>query len=186
MGAPKSQTLNVQTPNFNEGLAQRIIQDAIQKQSETEGKLLSRGDYYKGLEKEAQFQLGSLFGRSGEEARKSYEEAFAAGIPNIKSEFETRQSFFNPRVIKSSSYADLADSLKGSAQEYTAGMRGATEEASSRLYQALMAPSVAFDAVAQTPTFNKLYDPRFMSLATKPPTVQSDVDSMKSLYTYNV
>ena len=183
MGAPKSATINM--PNFNEGLAQRIISDAIQKQSETENKLLSRGDYYKGLGEQAQSDLDKIFGRSGAEALGRYEQAFATGIPNIQSEFEAKQKRI-PQIIKSSSYADLADSLKGSAQEYTAGMRGATGEASSRLYQALTAPSVAFDAVAQTPTFNKLYDPRFMSLATKPPTVQSDVDSMKSLYTYNV
>ena len=184
MGAPKSTTISM--PSFDKSFADRLIGDAIQLQSETEGKLLSRGDYYKGLGEQAQSDLGKIFGRSGEEARKSYEEAFAAGIPNIRSEFEAKQNFFNPRIIKSSSYADLAESLKGSAQEYTSGMRGATEDASARLYQALMAPSVSFDAVAQTPTFNKLYDPRFMSLATKPPTVQSDVDSMMGLLKVNV
>lgn len=186
MGAPKSQTLSVQTPNFNEGLAQRIISDAIQKQSETESKLLSRGDYYKGLGEQAQSDLDKIFGRSGAEALSRYEQAFTTGIPNIQSEFEAKQKRI-PQIIKSSSYADLTDSLRGSAEEYTAGMRGATGDASARLYQALMAPSVAFDAVAQTPTFNKLRDTTFMSLASNPPTVQSDVGKfMKEFTTYNV
>lgn len=184
MGAPKSPTINM--PSFNEGLAQRIISDAIQKQSETEGKLLTRGDYYKGLGEQAQSDLDKIFGRSGAEALSRYEQAFATGIPRVQEEFEAKQKRA-PQIIKSSSYADLADSLKGSAQEYTAGMRGATGDASSRLYQALVAPSVAFDAVAQTPTFNKLRDTTFMSLASNPPTVQSDVGKfMKEFTTYNV
>jgi hypothetical protein len=181
MGAPKQ----AQSPSFNEGLARGIISDAISKQAETENKLISRGQSWMEKGEQAQSDLNKIFGRSGAEALARYEQTFAKGIPNIQSEFEAKQQRI-PQIIQSSSYADLTNALRGSAREYTAGMRGATEDASSRLYQALAAPSVAFDAVASTPTFNKLYDPRFMSLATKPPTVQSDVDSMKSLYTYNV
>lgn len=183
MGARQQQTL--QMPEFNKTLAQSIISDAIEKQKETAQSLQSRGQDWIRTAEQSQSDLNRIVGRSAAQALQNYERQFMTGIPAIQAEFEAKQKK-GPELIGSESYQKLGESLRGSAKEYTAGMRGASEEATTRLYQALATPLAAFDTVANKPSFNKLYDPVFMSLATKPPTVQSDVDSMKGLYTYNV
>lgn len=185
MGASRSQEVNVRYPEFNAALAQSIIADAIKKQQDVTTQLQQQSQSYKQMSQQAQSELESTFGRTGAQALQDYEKEFLTGIPAIKTEYEAKQKK-GPELLSSDSYSQLTESLRGSGKEYTTAMRGATDEASTRLYQALAAPIAGFEAVANKPAFNKLYDPRFMSLAQKPPTVQSDVDSFKSLYTYNV
>lgn len=185
MGASRSQNVNVNYPAFNAPLANTILSDAIQRQQEVTNQLRQRGEEYKQMGQQAQSELERTFGRSGSEALQKYEKEFLTGIPAIQKEYEQKQKQ-GPGLLSSDSYSQLANTLRGTGQEYTTAMRGATNEAATRLYQALAAPVAGFEAVANKPAFNKLYDPVFMSLATKPPTVQSDVDSFKSLYTYNV
>lgn len=185
MGASRSQDVNVNYPAFNAGLAQNIIKDAIEKQRETTTALQQRGELYKQMGQQAQYELERTFGRSGAEALQNYEQAFVTGIPAIQAEFEKKQKQ-DPEILSSKSFSDLTNVLRSAGKEYTTAMRGATDEAASRLYQALTAPIAGFESVANKPTFNKLYDPTYMNLASKPPTVQSDVESFKPLYTYNV
>jgi len=178
-----------QQPDYA-GMARSAVNDALNKQQELAKDILARAETYEAKRETSQAELDKLFGRTGTQARTEYETRFASGIPSLTSEYEAKQKGFKPGLLDlqtpGSSFNLLADVLRGSAKEYTTGMDQASTRAQSRLYQTLAAPVAGFEAIANRPTFNKLYDPTYMELAKKPPTVSSDVDSFRSLYTYNV
>lgn len=174
-----------QQPDYA-GMAQNAINQALDKQRELAKEIQQRAETYEGKRETAQTELSGLFGRTGPEALKAYEEKFATEIPALTTQYEAKQKAFKPGILDSSSFDLLANVLRGSAGEYGQAMNRASTQASSRLYEALAAPVAGFEAIANRPSFNKLYDPTYMELAKKPPTVTSDVDSFKQLYTYNV
>jgi len=178
-----------QQPDYA-AMARSAVNDALDKQKELAKDVLARAETYEAKRETSQAELDKIFGRTGTEARTEYEKRFAVGVPALKGEYEAKQKYFRPGVLDiqtpGSSINLLADVLRGSAGEYTAGMDKASTKAQSRLYEALAAPVIGFEAIASKPAFNKLYDPTYMELAKKPPTVTSDVDSFRQLYTYNV
>ena len=178
-----------QQPDYA-GAARAAVSDALERQKELAKDIEKRAETYEEKRELSQAELSGLFGRTGPEALGLYEERFAKEIPALKTEYETKQKTFVPSVLDfsspSSSFNLLADVLRGSAGEYGRSVGRASEQASARLYEALAAPVVGFEAIANKPAFSKLYDPTYMELAKKPPTVMSDVDSFKQIYTYNV
>lgn len=180
MGAKKQQAGGLSEEKANE-----IINRALESQEESRKRLEARTGTYETKRETSQSELDKLFGRSGAQAMQNWEQYFAQGIPALTSIYEAKQKR-EPGILGSQSYGQLTESLRGSAQEFTGGMNQASNLAASRLYQALAAPAAGFEAIANNPAFNKLQDPTFMELAKKPPTVQSDVNSFKQLYTYNV
>lgn len=175
---------------FDFGKAQDIINQAVQSQQDVRQQLEARGEKYITRSEASQRALDELFGRSGAAARAEYESKFATELPKLTEEYRTRQEQFKPTILDlddpTSSFSKLASVLRGSAKEFATGIDEAGTRSAARLYQALAAPVAGFEAIANKPAFNKLYDPTYMELAKKPPTVTSDVDSFKSLYTYNV
>lgn len=175
---------------FDYGKAQDIINAAVQRQQEVRQQLEGKGASYIERSEASQQALDRLFGRSGAEALKKYETKYETELPKLTEEYRKRQEEFKPSILNlkdpESSFNLLADVLRGSAQEFATGIDQAGTRSASRLYQALAAPVAGFEAIANRPTFNKLYDPTYMELAKKPPTVTSDVESFKPLYTYNV
>ena len=178
-----------QQPDYA-GAARAAVDNALERQQELAKEIQQRAETYEGKREASQAELSSLFGRTGPEALKLYEEKFGKEIPALKTEYGTKQQTFKPSILDlespSSSFNLLANVLRGSASEYGRATDQTSARASSRLYEALAAPIVGFEAIANRPTFNKLYDPTYMELAKRPPTVTSDVDSLKPLYTYNV
>lgn len=188
MGAKKGQSTD--SFGFSYNKAQDIINAAVQRQQEARQQLESKGTSYIERSEASQRALDELFGRSGAQARELYESKYATEIPKLTAEYRTRQEQFKPTILDledpQSSFNKLASVLRGSAQEFATGIDQAGSRSSARLYQALAAPVAGFEAIANKPAFNKLYDPTYMELAKKPPTVTSDVESFKPLYTYNV
>jgi hypothetical protein len=188
MGARQAQSSG--SFGFDYGRAQDIINAAVQRQQEVQKQLESKGTTYIERSEASQKALDELFGRGGAAARQAYEAKYATELPKLTEEYRTRQEQFKPSILNlqdpESSFNLLANVLRGSAKEFATGMDEASTRSSARLYQALAAPAAGFEAIANKPAFNKLYDPTYMELAKKPPTVTSDVDSFKSLYTYNV
>jgi hypothetical protein len=178
-----------QQPDYA-GMARSAVNDALEKQKELAKDILARAETYETKRETSQAELDKMFGRTGTQARTEYEKRFATEIPSLRGEFEAKQKYFSPGVLDTetvgSSFNRLANVLRGSAGEYTSGMDLASTKAQSRLYETLAAPIAGFEAIANRPSFNKLYDPTYMELAKKPPTVTSDVDSFRQLYTYNV
>jgi len=171
---------------LSESKANEIIGRAVASQEESLRRLGERTGTYETKREVSQSDLDKLFGRSGAQALQNWEQYWAEGIPALTSIYEAKQKQFSPNILGSPSYNQLTGSLRGAAQEFTGGIGQAADLSSSRLYQALASPAAGFEAIANRPAFNKLQDPTFMELAKKPPTVQSDVNSFKSLYTYNV
>ena len=190
MGARQSQSQSGGGFGFEFSKAQDIINAAVQRQQEVQQQLEGKGTAYIERSEASQRALDQLFGRGGAEARQAYETKFATELPKLTEEYRTRQEQFKPSILNlqdpESSFNLLANVLRGSAKEFATGIDEAGTRSSARLYQALAAPAAGFEAIANKPAFNKLYDPTYMELAKKPPTVTSDVDSFKSLYTYNV
>lgn len=178
------------TPGFDYGRAEEIVKRAYERQKEVTKELGEKGAAYETKREAAQSELDRLFGRGGSEALALYEKAFSSEVPALESKFETKQREFEPSLLDfsspTSSFNLLTDALRGGASEYGTAMGAASRGAASQLYAALAAPVEGFEAIANRPAFNKLYDPTYMERAKKPPTISSDVDSFKSLYTYNV
>lgn len=86
--------------------------------------------------------------------------------------------------------ADLSNAYITSLQKMgSAGVTslgGTSERGATRLYGTLAAPVASFQGVQGDSAFSNMVNSTFMKLATKPPTVQSDVGSMAGLYRYNV
>lgn len=179
------------TPPFDFAKAQDIVNEAYRQQQIVTKKLEEKAAPYVEAREASQAELGKLLtGRTGPEATGLYEQRFEEKVPALTKEYATKQKEFQPGLLDTSkpdsSINLLANVLRGSAQEYGGAMNRASSQASSRLYEALATPILSFEQIANRPSLNKLYDTKYMELAKRPPTVASDVDSMKQLYTYNV
>jgi hypothetical protein len=166
--------------------AKGAVDTAMEQQKDITADIYARADTYVDKTTKAQKELETLFGATGADYAKQATQGFYSTLGNINAKYENQLKNYQPNLIGSSSYNALTDSLKQSAGEFGQGVKKTSEEGASRLYQTLAAPLVGFQAISTDPAFNLQYDPRSMGLAAKPPTVRSDVDSMKQLYTYNV
>lgn len=166
--------------------AKGAVDTAMEQQKELTEDIYARAATYEGKTAEAQKQLETLFGSTGADYAKKATEGFYSTLGNINAKYENQLKNYQPNLISSPSYSALTDSLRESAGEFGQGVKKTSGEGAARLYQTLAAPIIGFQATSTDPAFNLQYDPRSMGLATKPPTVRSDVDSMKPLYTYNV
>lgn len=166
--------------------AKDAVNTAMEQQKELTKDIYARADTYEGKTAAAQKELETLFGSTGADYAKQATQGFYSTLGNINAKYENQLKNYQPNLLSSTSYSDLTDSLKESAGEFGQGVKKTSGEGAARLYQTLAAPIIGFQATSTDPAFNLQYDPRSMGLATKPPTVRSDVDSMKPLYTYNV
>ena len=174
-------------PEFNFPEAQKIVDKAYKEQQRVTEALYGRGELFEPKREISQAELGTLLtGRTAPEATNLYEQRFKTEIPKLTEEYATKQSTFEPGLLGGSSANLLANALRGSAQEYGRGMDEASKRSQARLYQTLAMPLAGFEFAAQSPAFNVSRNRVFMDLATRPPTVSTDVDSYKSQMTYNV
>ena len=111
---------------------------------------------------------------------------FYRTVGDVGTQYARQLTQYDPNLLASQSAKRFAGMLSASLADYTTRLNQASQAGSARLYAALAAPISQFQQIAQDPAFNNLLDQTFMSYATNPPTVVSDVESMKPLYTYNV
>lgn len=120
------------------------------------------------------------------QATREFSEDFYRTIGDIGNKYAGQLTQYDPNLLASQSAKRFAGMLSSSLADYTTRLNQASQAGSARLYAALAAPISQFQQIAQDPAFNNLLDQTFMSYASNPPTVTSDVESMKPLYTYNV
>lgn len=137
---------------------------------------------YKSLKQE----VSTLTGLAPKEAAQGFNENFYKTIAGIGAAYAGQLAKYDPNVLGSQSARRFAGALKASLNDYTTRLNAVSREGSARMYQALAAPIAQFQRIAQDPAFNNLMDTTYMEYAKNPPTVTSDVESMKNLYTYNV
>lgn len=170
--------------------ARQAAQEAVDQAKKQQKKLVNElerktGKYENKFEKAAE-TLGSLTGTSMPEYVDEATKRFYDTVGAVKSEYEPKLVNFQPNLLASPSTSQLTDYLKGAAQLYTGATGGVAQGVSQRLYDTLAAPQQAFTVSSKNPAFENLLNPMYMGLATKPPTIRSDTDSFKQLYTYNV
>jgi len=120
------------------------------------------------------------------EATTQLSQDFYKTIGDIGSQYSRQLAQYDPNLLASQSAKRFAGMLSSSLSDYTNRLNQASQAGSARLYAALSAPITQFQKLAEDPAFNNLLNQTFMSYASNPPTVTSDVESMKQLYTYNV
>lgn len=102
---------------------------------------------------------------------------------------ELRQSIgsFQPNLLNSESSRLASQAYRQMLGEYESNLGNLAAGVTQRLQSvAEEAPERVFSRLSRNPAFNLQRDPEAMRLAGKPPTMRSDVESMKNLYTYNV
>lgn len=166
--------------------AKSAVEDAMAQQERLVNELERRSSQYTNKYTRATDKLGSITGTTIKEYVPQATQRFYDTLSSVRSEFQPKLEDFQPNLLSSPSYQGLTGELKGMASDYTQGIGGVAEDVSGRLWRTLDAPQMAFTASSRNPAFENLLNPRYMGLAQQPPTVRSDVDSMKNLYTYNV
>lgn len=143
----------------------------------------------KRLKKRANVQqqkISSLAPMGSRQATTEMSQDFYKALGNIGTQYSRQLAQFDPNLLASQSAQRFAGMLSASMNDYTTRLNQASQAGSARLYAALAAPITQFQKIAEDPAFNNLLNQTFMAYAANPPTVTSDVESMKSLYTYNV
>lgn len=166
--------------------AKSAVEDAMAEQKKLVNELEKRTGKYTDKYRAVTNKLGDITGTSIEDFIPQVTKGFYDTLGSVRSEFQPKLENFQPNLLSSPSYQGLSGELKGMASDYTRAVGNVTQDVSGRLWDTLDAPQMAFTASSRNPAFENLLNPRYMSLAQQPPTVRSDVDSMKNLYTYNV
>jgi oligoendopeptidase F len=130
--------------------------------------------------------ISSLAPMGSREATTQLSQDFYKALGNIGTQYSRQLSQFDPNLLASQSSKRFAGMLSASMNDYTNRLNQASQAGSARLYAALSAPITQFRQISEDPAFNNLLNQTFMAYAANPPTVTSDVESMKPLYTYNV
>ena len=130
--------------------------------------------------------LSTLTGQTPKQATQNLAQDFYKSIGDIGTQYSRQLAQYDPNLLASQSAKRFAGMLSASMQDYTSRLDAASKAGSARLYAALSAPITQFQKISEDPAFNNLVNSTFMAYASNPPTVTSDVESMKSLYTYNV
>lgn len=166
--------------------AQSAVEAAKKEQNKLERQIEEKAGKYEDKFETASKTLGSLTGTSMPEYIQQATERFYGTVGGVKGEYEPKLVGFQPNLLSSPSTSQLTDYLRGVGQLYTEGTGDVARGVSQRLYDTLDAPQQAFTASSKNPAFENLLNPMYMGLATRPPTIRSDTDSFKQLYTYNV
>jgi hypothetical protein len=130
--------------------------------------------------------LSTVSGRTPQQATEGYSKDFYGTVSNIGQQYAQQLANYDPNIIASQSAKRFAGVLSASMKDYTDRLNAVSQQGSARMYQALAAPITQFRQISEDPAFNNLVNSTFMEYATNPPTVRSDVESMRQLYTYNV
>jgi hypothetical protein len=181
--APKSPKMTSGPPPKQ---AIEAVDKALEAQKQQIAEIQAKMPEYEQKFKDATSRLASLTGTSAPEFVTGATQRFYDTLSQVKSEYEPKMENFQPNVINSESTSSLNNYLAGVGQLYTENLGQVGSDMSNRLYSTLSAPQAAFTASALNPAFENLKNKDYMNFATKPPTVRSDVDSMRQLYTYNV
>jgi len=129
----------------------------------------------------------SDFGSVGAQVQKAGSKA-SRNLGNISQKYMQQTNQAGAAGVKTT--ADLSNSyiksLQGMGSAGVSSLGSTSERGATRLYGTLAAPVAAFQGIKGDSAFSNLANPALMQLAAKPPTVTSDVESMASLYKYNV
>jgi len=129
----------------------------------------------------------SDFGSVGAQVQKAGSKA-SRNLGNISQKYMQQTNQAGAAGVKTT--ADLSNSyiksLQGMGSAGVSSLGSTSERGATRLYGTLAAPVAAFQGIRGDSAFSNLVNPAFMQLASKPPTVTSDVGSMANLYKYNV
>lgn len=129
----------------------------------------------------------SDFGSVGAQVQKAGSKA-SRNLENISQKYMQQTNQAGAAGVKTT--ADLSNSyiksLQGMGSAGVSSLGSTSERGATRLYGTLAAPVAAFQGIRGDSAFSNLVNPAFMQLASKPPTVTSDVGSMANLYKYNV
>jgi len=136
--------------------------------------------------RDVQETLSTVSGRTPQQATEGYSKDFYGTVSNIGQQYAQQLANYDPNIIASQSAKRFAGVLSASMKDYTDRLNAVSQQGSARMYQALAAPITQFRQISEDPAFNNLVNSTFMEYATNPPTVRSDVESMRQLYTYNV
>lgn len=164
--------------------AKKTVDKALESQKTLAKDMRGRSEEMRLLGERSQKELSKLYGLTGEQAIDLYERRFDQSIPQVARTYAAALKNFDPALLSSPSAGRFSDFIRGAADEYRQALRGEGELGSQRLYKAIEAPKTSFGSVATDPAFNVLQDRTFMETAQMPPTIRSDVESMKSLYQY--
>lgn len=167
-------------------LANRAVASGRAAQKQTIQKLKKAKKKAKQQLTATQEQLSTLTGMTPKEATSEYSQDFYNTVSKVGQEYAKQLATYDPGVLASASAKRFAGALSASMQDYTNRLNMMSNQNAARMYQALATPVSQFRQISEDPAFNNLVNATFMQSATKPPTVRSDVDSMKQLYTYNV
>jgi hydroxymethylpyrimidine pyrophosphatase-like HAD family hydrolase len=134
----------------------------------------------------AQEDLALATGTGPTEAKETYNQNFLNTIAAIGQQYSKQLAQYDPNILASKSAKRFAGELNKSMQDYTNRLNLMGQRGAAQMYQAMAQPISQFRQISEDPAFNNLTNATFMEFATNPPTVRSDVESMKNLYTYNV
>lgn len=133
-----------------------------------------------------QKNVSELAPMGSRQATTEFSQDFYKTIGDIGTQYSRQLAQYDPNLLASNAAKRFAGMLSASLGDYTNRLNQASQSGSARLYATLSAPITQFQKIAEDPAFNNLINQTFMSYASNPPTVTSDVESMKQLYTYNV
>lgn len=134
----------------------------------------------------AQEKLSTLTGATPQQAKEDYSKGFYNTIADVGTSYARQVAKFDPNILASSSAQRFAGALSSSLRDYTTRLNLISQQGMAQMYRALAEPIERFRQISEDPAFNNLTNATYMEYATQPPTVRSDVESMKQLYTYNV
>jgi hypothetical protein len=166
--------------------AKSAVEDALRQQKQLVNQLQNRTKSYTNKYERTLEDLSNLTGTTAQDYIPGVTKQFYETLGGVRGEFQPKLEDFQPDLLSSSSYAGLAGQLLGMSSEYEKGMSAVSDDMSKRLWSTLEAPQASFTASSLNPAFENLLNPQYMALATRPPTVKSDVDSMMYLTKYNV
>ena len=167
-------------------VASRAVASGREAQKQTSQKLKKAVKKARKQLTATQTTLSELTGKTPKQATKEYSKDFYNTVSEVGQQYAKQLANYDPGILASASAKRFAGTLSASMQDYTNRLNMMSQQNAARMYQALAAPVSQFRQIAEDPAFNNLVNATFMQNATKPPTVRSDVESMKSLYTYNV
>jgi hypothetical protein len=181
MGAPKPAG-----PNYGQlqQAAKQAVDETLEAQKQVQQYFKQRTNRYLNMNEAAQGRLDRAFGTSGADYVKAMNETYYPGMQKVTNQYQSLLTQ-EPKLLGTASFNDLTNVLRQSAGEYGQAVTTASQMAGDRLYKTLGAPSAVSEDLATSTAANNLLNSTFMDVAKRPPTIRSDVESMKNLYTYD-
>jgi hypothetical protein len=167
-------------------LASRAVEAGREAQTKTRKYLKKRNKSLRRQLNRAQEELSTATGATPTEAKQTYEQNFLNTISSVGQQYAKQLAEYDPNILASKSAQRFAGALSASMHDYTNRLNMMSQQGAAQMYRAMAQPISQFRQISEDPAFNNLTNATFMEFATRPPTVRSDVESMKNLYTYNV